>query len=74
MTNRDIFEFPATPTQKALWFIYQMDPTSSAYNIPLAFRVRGPLNEEALRRSFSELSLRHEILRTVFSARSGSLV
>ena len=44
--TRDIFEFPATPTQEALWFIYRMDPGSSAYNIPVAFRARGPLNEE----------------------------
>ncbi|MEO8216231.1 MAG: amino acid adenylation domain-containing protein [Acidobacteriota bacterium] len=72
--SRDLFEFPATPTQEALWFIYRMDPASSAYNIPVAFRIRGPLDATALERAFTTLVHRHEILRTVFAERAGRLV
>ena len=74
MTNQETYQFPATPTQKALWFIHRMNPASAAYNIPLAFRVRGLLNEAALRDAFSALVARHEILRTVFAEREGTLV
>ena len=69
-----VFEFPATPTQQALWFTYRMNPASSAYNIPIAARLRGPLDEPALRQAFLALAGRHEILRTVFSERSGALL
>lgn len=64
-----IFEFPATPTQSALWFIHQMSPRGTAYNIPLAFRVDGPLDAPALRRALEALVERHEILRTVYVER-----
>jgi amino acid adenylation domain-containing protein len=74
MNTRATFEFPATPTQKALWFIHQLDPSSPAYNIPLAFRVHGPLDRSALQKSFEALVLRHEIFRTVFASRDGTLV
>jgi amino acid adenylation domain-containing protein len=67
----EVYEFPTTPTQQALWFIHRMDPASSAYNIPLAFRVRGDLDEVALRAAFEALVARHEILRTLYMEREG---
>ncbi len=69
-----VFEFPATPTQSALWFIHQMDPSGTAYNIPLCFRVEGPLDSRALRRALEELVARHEILRTVYVERGDRLM
>ncbi len=69
--SSDIYEFPATPTQQALWFIHRMEPSGSAYNIPLAFRLRGALDEGALQRAFAALIGRHEILRTLFVEREG---
>ncbi|WP_085725029.1 non-ribosomal peptide synthetase [Pseudomonas sp. R37(2017)] len=62
---------PQSLAQNRLWITWQLDPQSSAYNIPGALRLRGELNEEALRVSFQQLIERHESLRTRFFERDG---
>ncbi len=57
---------PLSFAQQRLWVIDQLEPVSSAYNIPLAEHLSGPLNVPALERSFTELIRRHESLRTTF--------
>jgi amino acid adenylation domain-containing protein len=52
--------------QQRLWFLDQLEPESTAYNIPSAARLRGELDVEALERAINEIVRRHEILRTVF--------
>ncbi|ALE01062.1 non-ribosomal peptide synthetase [Pseudomonas syringae] len=52
--------------QQRQWIIWQLEPHSAAYNIPLALRLHGALNVEALRRSVEQLIERHETLRTTF--------
>src|SRR5689334_21687740 len=59
---------PLSFAQERLWFLYQVDPQSSAYNIPLALTLRGPLAVDVLHRSVNALVARHEALRTVFAA------
>jgi len=53
--------------QQRQWFLWKMDPQSPAYNIPLAIRLRGALDIDALRRSVAALVARHETLRTLFA-------
>ncbi|MCA9751576.1 MAG: AMP-binding protein, partial [Gemmatimonadetes bacterium] len=50
--------------QQRLWFLDQLDPGSVAYNVPLAVRIHGSLDVEALRRALRALAERHEALRT----------
>jgi len=57
--------------QQRLWFLDQLEPASSAFNIPIPCRVRGPLDVGALERSFEELLARHESLRTTFEEVEG---
>jgi amino acid adenylation domain-containing protein len=64
-------KLPLSFAQQRLWFIDQLEPESTAYNIPAAVRLRGELNVEALRRSFAEVVQRHEVLRTTFVAEAG---
>ncbi|HEX5886547.1 MAG TPA: amino acid adenylation domain-containing protein, partial [Pyrinomonadaceae bacterium] len=52
--------------QQRLWFLDQLTPHNSAYNLPVGFRVNGPLNLSALQQSISETVKRHESLRTNF--------
>ncbi|MGY2260531.1 amino acid adenylation domain-containing protein [Pseudomonas sp. SDO55104_S430] len=52
--------------QQRQWILWQLDPHSSAYNIPAALRLKGALNREALRQAFEQLQARHETLRTTF--------
>jgi amino acid adenylation domain-containing protein len=54
--------------QERLWFLDQLEPDSSAYNVPLALRLSGHLNLAALERSMGEMLRRHEVLRTTFAA------
>jgi amino acid adenylation domain-containing protein len=65
-------EHPLTPGQAALWFLDRLEPDSPAYVIAGAARIRGPLNQGALRRSFLELLRRHPALRTRFGASGGA--
>jgi amino acid adenylation domain-containing protein/FkbM family methyltransferase len=59
---------PLSFAQQRLWFLDQLEPGSSFYNIPLALRLGGPLNVQALERSINEIIRRHETLRTSFHA------
>ncbi len=57
---------PLSFGQQRLWFIHQMDPANTAYNLPRAIRLRGALDADALERTFAEVVRRHEALRTTF--------
>jgi amino acid adenylation domain-containing protein/non-ribosomal peptide synthase protein (TIGR01720 family) len=52
--------------QQRMWFLWQLDPHSGAYNLPGAVRLSGRLNLSALEQAFASLVERHETLRTVF--------
>ncbi|HEX7239654.1 MAG TPA: amino acid adenylation domain-containing protein, partial [Longimicrobiaceae bacterium] len=58
---------PLSFAQQRLWFIHQLDPAGSAYNMPYPLRLQGPLRAEVLGRALSEVVRRHEALRTVFA-------
>lgn len=59
---------PVTFAQEVLWLLDRSTPGMSAYNTPLARRIRGPLDIQALERALNALAARHEALRTVFQA------
>jgi amino acid adenylation domain-containing protein len=63
---------PLSFAQQRLWFVDQLG-TGSAYNVPLALRLTGPLNVCALERSLTEILHRHEALRTTFMQNDGRL-
>ncbi|QOQ76195.1 non-ribosomal peptide synthetase [Pseudomonas poae] len=64
-------DLPQSLAQNRLWITWQLDPHSSAYTIPGALRLRGELDEDAVRASFQQLIQRHEALRTRFYERDG---
>ncbi|HEY6549539.1 MAG TPA: amino acid adenylation domain-containing protein, partial [Vicinamibacteria bacterium] len=59
---------PLSFAQQRLWFLWQLEPGSAAYNIPQALRIQGPLEAVALERALDEIVQRHEVLRTIFPA------
>jgi amino acid adenylation domain-containing protein len=65
---------PVSFAQQRLWFLDQLDPGSSAYSTPLAFRLAGPLRVGLLAAAFDRLVERHEALRTTFPVRDGQPV
>lgn len=52
--------------QQRLWFLNQLEPDNPSYNMPAAIRIRGKLNLDVLKKTFSEIICRHEILRTTY--------
>lgn len=65
--NEEVFVFPASSAQRRLWFLDRVEPDSCTYNLPLAFRITGPVNLQALEQSLDNIIERHEALRTTFS-------
>ncbi|WP_222930911.1 non-ribosomal peptide synthetase [Microcystis aeruginosa] len=57
--------------QTRLWFLDQLEPNSPFYNIPVALRLQGHLNQVALTQSLAEIIQRHEALRTNFVTVNG---
>ncbi|BFV55961.1 hypothetical protein KCMC57_up10650 [Kitasatospora sp. CMC57] len=63
---------PLSFAQARLWFLNQVEGPSPSYNVPLAVRLRGPLDQEALRAAVTDLTERHEALRTVYREQDGT--
>nr|QEO74560.1 condensation domain-containing protein [uncultured bacterium] len=75
LTRRDRSEgLPLSFAQQRLWFLDQLVPNSSFYNIPNAVRLQGRLAAAALEQSLDEIVRRHEVLRTAFLSEGGQPV
>ncbi|MGL4884266.1 MAG: condensation domain-containing protein, partial [Waterburya sp.] len=59
-------QIPLSLAQQRLWFLYQMEPQSSAYNIPLALELKGKVDVSVLQQAITEIVRRHQALRTNF--------
>ena len=57
--------------QQRLWALEQLESPGAAYHIPAAFRLRGPVDADALERALNNVAARHEVLRTYFPIRDG---
>ncbi|HLL53261.1 MAG TPA: amino acid adenylation domain-containing protein, partial [Myxococcaceae bacterium] len=62
---------PLSFAQQRLWFLDRLEPGSTAYNMPLAARLEGALDEAALERALRGVVARHQALRTTFHAGAG---
>lgn len=58
---------PLSYSQQRMWFMSQLAPSSTAYNMPMTMRLRGPLNRAALVHAMKGLVWRHESFRTTFA-------
>ena len=69
--RQDQRAYPISFAQERLWFLNQMEPESSSYNVPAAVSLSGPLNVRALEMSLNAVVERHEVLRASFPSVEG---
>ncbi|MEV6974201.1 amino acid adenylation domain-containing protein [Kitasatospora sp. NPDC093806] len=62
---------PLSSAQRRLWLIDRMEGPSALYNMPLALRLTGELDRDALTAALADLVTRHESLRTVIAEHDG---
>ena len=63
--------YPLSYNQQGIWFLYQLAPESTVYNVTFAARICSELDIDALRGAFQTLVDRHPSLRTTFSVNAG---
>jgi len=64
-------EYPLSCGQQGLWFLHQLAPDSTAYNIVQAIKIRSGVDVSALKAAFQRLASRHSSLRTTFAITNG---
>ncbi|MEV6599790.1 amino acid adenylation domain-containing protein [Actinoplanes sp. NPDC051346] len=62
---------PVSAAQRRLWFLDRLDGPSATYHLPLLLKLTGPVDVTALSAAVTDLTIRHEILRTVLRTSDG---
>lgn len=62
--------YPLTSSQNRFWVMSQLDGGTLAYNISSAIKIKGDIQVDKFKKSFSKLICDYEILRTYFKANS----
>src|SRR3954469_13184264 len=57
--------------QKALWYLNQLEPESTAYHLALCLRLTGSIDEAALVSAWNDVGAAHPQLRARFLLRHG---
>jgi amino acid adenylation domain-containing protein len=58
---------PLSFAQQRLWYLDQLQPGTTAYNMSWALRLTGPLDKQVLAQSINRVIERHAVLRTTFA-------
>lgn len=64
-------DYELAPAQQRIYVLQQLQPGSTAYNIPIVLRVCGPVDRDRVDAAFAALVRRHDALRTSFHLVAG---
>nr|WP_294638936.1 non-ribosomal peptide synthetase [uncultured Rhodococcus sp.] len=59
-------QIPLSSAQQRMWFLNRFDTASAVNNIPVAIRLTGALDSDALSAAVADVVARHETMRTVY--------
>ncbi|MFC3907834.1 amino acid adenylation domain-containing protein [Legionella dresdenensis] len=62
---------PLTPSQKRLWFLHELNPANTSYNLPFAIELNGPLQIDLFNQAFDTMVQKHESFRLIFNQEHG---
>ncbi|WP_433337020.1 amino acid adenylation domain-containing protein [Spirillospora sp. CA-294931] len=63
---------PLSPAQQRLWFLNRFEGRPDTFTMPVALRLNGALDPEALQAALGDVVERHESLRTIFPDTAGT--
>lgn len=63
---------PLSFSQERLWFLEQLEPNTSLYNLPLIVPLQGPVDQRRVENTVLALVTRHSALRTRFIVKGGT--
>ncbi|MDJ0836657.1 MAG: amino acid adenylation domain-containing protein [Acidobacteriota bacterium] len=66
--------FPLSLSQLGVWHSFRFNPDAASDHLLNAYRFKGSLNMEALRKALVEITARHDSLRATFAEKDGEVV
>lgn len=66
-SEEELMEFPLSEGQRALWFINQLAPDSSAYNLVFSSKIKPLVDVDVMSKAFGSLFERHPMLDVSFT-------
>ena len=72
--SAEVIECRPLPVQRGMWLLHSLLPDPATYNVPLAWRVDGPIDWPRMERSLAAVVARHPALRTTLVEVNGDLV
>ncbi|MGW4071901.1 condensation domain-containing protein, partial [Nocardia grenadensis] len=71
-TGEVVERVPLSLAQQRMWFLNRFDPASAANNLPIAVRLSGLLDRQAMQIAIADVLARHESLRTYYPEVDGT--
>ena len=73
-TTQEVCDLPLTSTQRGLLALLELEPTTTAYHMPVVVALDGTLDIAQLQSVLDDVVARHEVLRTVVAGPEGDPV